>query len=132
MTAMAVNKIVNDPALSAVLEVSDQTRDQAQELLRLVSQARQGRPSAEHQAEIAKQQRHLLTSISHLRGLHRAACISARETKAATSEARHEVDRLDLQLQNLYYEQHHLQGEISACESYEYAAQDWSCTRADA
>lgn len=119
---MAVNKIVNDSTLTAVLQVSDQARDQAQALLRLTDQAREGRPSSELQAELAKQQKHLLTSISHLRGLHRTACISARETKASTLEARQEIDRLHLQLQNLYYEQHHLQGEISACESYEYAA----------
>ncbi|KAM4059659.1 fms-interacting protein [Hirsutella rhossiliensis] len=117
---MAVNKIVNDSTLTAVLQVSDQARDQAQALLSLTDQAREGRPSAELQAEIAKQQKHLLTSISHLRGLHRTACISARETKAVTLEARQEVDRLHLQLQNLYYEQHHLQGEISACESYDH------------
>jgi hypothetical protein len=27
---------------------------------------------------------------------------------------------LHLQLQNLYYEERHLRGEIAACESYEY------------
>jgi len=35
---------------------------------------------------------------------------------------RQEVDKLHLQLQNLYYEQRHLQGEIAACESYEYVS----------
>ena len=118
--AMSVDKIVNESTLVAVLQISDQARDQAHTLLRLTDQARDGRPSAELQAEIAKQQKHLFTSISQLRGLHRTACISARETKTSTSEARQEVDRLHLQLQNLYYEQRHLQGEISACESYEY------------
>lgn len=128
---MAVNNIVNDSTLIAVLQVSDQAREQAHVLLRLADQATESRPSAELQAELAKQQKHLFTSISHLRGLHRTACISARETKAVTSEARQEVDRLHLQLQNLYYEQHHLQGEISACESYEYAAVALvSCPRA--
>ncbi|KJZ77862.1 hypothetical protein HIM_02499 [Hirsutella minnesotensis 3608] len=117
---MSVDKIVTESTLSAVLQISDQARDQAQALLRLVDRAREGRPSAELQAEIAKQQKHLLTSISYLRGLHRTACISARDTKSRTSEARQEVDRLHLQLQNLYYEQHHLQGEISACESYDH------------
>ncbi|EQL00219.1 hypothetical protein G6O67_002624 [Ophiocordyceps sinensis] len=117
---MAVNNIVNDSTLIAVLQVSDQAREQAHVLLRLADQATESRPSAELQAELAKQQKHLFTSISHLRGLHRTACISARETKAVTSEARQEVDRLHLQLQNLYYEQHHLQGEISACESYDH------------
>ncbi|KAK2682939.1 hypothetical protein RAB80_000885 [Fusarium oxysporum f. sp. vasinfectum] len=57
--------------------------------------------------------------MAHLKGLHRNVCFSARETKSQTAESRQEVDRLHLQLQNLYYEQRHLQGEITACESYE-------------
>lgn len=117
---MAIDKIVSEPSLVAVLQISDQARDQAHTLLGLTDEASDSHTSAEMQAEIAKQQKHLFTSVSHLRGLHRNACISARETKAQTAEARQEVDRLHLQLQNLYYEQRHLQGEISACESYEY------------
>ncbi|RDA85774.1 hypothetical protein CP532_6318 [Ophiocordyceps camponoti-leonardi (nom. inval.)] len=112
--------VVSEPSLLSVLQVSDQARDQAQALLRLTDQMRDGRPSAEVQAEIAKQQRNLLSSIAQLRGLHRAACMAARETKSLTSEARQEVDRLHLQLQNLYYEQQHLQGEILACESFDH------------
>ena len=117
---MAIDHIVKETRLVAVLQISDQARDQAAELLQLVDRVGEGRPSAELQAELAKEQKHLFTSISHLRGLHRNACLSARETKAATAEARQEVDRLHLQLQNLYYEQRHLQNEIAACESYEY------------
>lgn len=117
---MSLDAIVSEPGLVAVLQISDQARDQAQALLRLTEEASDSPLSAETQAEIAKQQKHLFTSISHLRGLHRNACISARETKTQTAEARQEVDRLHLQLQNLYYEQRHLQGEIVACESYEY------------
>jgi THO complex subunit 5 len=117
---MAVEKIVTEPSLAAVLQISDQARDQAHALLQLADRASDGRASAEAQAEIAKQQKQLFTNISHLRGLHRSACLSARDTKAQTAEARQEVDRLHLQLQNLYYEQRHLQGEITGCESYEY------------
>lgn len=116
---MAIDKNVSDPSLAAVLQISDQARDQASALLHLVEQASGGRASAEEQAEIAKQHKLLFTSISQLRGLHRGAYFASRETKATTAEARHEVDRLHLQLQNLYYEQRHLQGEIVACESYE-------------
>jgi THO complex subunit 5 len=119
---MAVEKIITEPSLSAVLQISDQARDQAHALLQLADQASDGRATADIQAEIAKQQKQLLTNISHLRGLHRNACLSARDTKAQTAEARQEVDRLHLQLQNLYYEQRHLQGEITGCESYEYAS----------
>lgn len=69
--------------------------------------------------EAARQQKVLLAHLARLRGLHRAACLAARETKAQTAEAKRELDRLHLQLQNLYYEQRHLQGEIAACEGYE-------------
>lgn len=118
---MAIDKIVTEPSLVAVLQVSDQARDQADALVKSSEQAyREGVPSAEDQANIAKQQKLLFTSISHLRGLHRSACFSARETKADTAKTRQAVDHLHLQLQNLYYEQRHLQGEIAACESYEY------------
>jgi THO complex subunit 5 len=44
--------------------------------------------------------------------------MSAREAKEVTSEVRREVDRLHLQLQNLYYEQRHLRGEITACREF--------------
>ena len=116
---MAIDQIVIEPSLLTVLRTSDQARDRAQALLRLTDDDSDARNLAELQAEIAKQQKQLFTSISQLRGLHRNACISARETKSQTAEARQEVDRLHLQLQNLYYEQRHLQGEITACESYE-------------
>ncbi|KAM5356038.1 hypothetical protein ACJ41O_002684 [Fusarium nematophilum] len=121
---MAIDKIVTEPSLVAVLQISDQARDQASSLVNLAERGyNEGPPSAEEQAEVSKQQKLLFTNISHLRGLHRSACLSARETKAETAEARQEVDRLHLQLQNLYYEQRHLQGEIAACESYDHKYQ---------
>lgn len=48
--------------------------------------------------------------------------MSAREAKETTSEVRREVDRLHLQLQNLYYEQRHLRGEINACREFPYVS----------
>lgn len=117
---MAIDKIVSEPSLVAVLQISDQARDQANTLVNLIDSAGDRLTSADSQADVAKQQKLLFTNIAHLRGLHRNACFSARETKTETAEARQEVDRLHLQLQNLYYEQRHLQGEITACESYEY------------
>jgi len=110
---MAVNEIVNEPALKKALEVSSSTRDQAIALLDLVS------TSDPTQLQISKQQKLLVAYLAQLRGLHRDAHVGARETKAQTAEMRQEVDKLHLQLQNLYYEQRHLQGEITACESYE-------------
>ena len=118
---MAVDNIVTDPSLRLALETSGQTREQAIALLDLVSNSNPtSSPSNEFQLQISKQQKLLLTYLAQLRGLHRDAHVGARETKALTAEARQEVDKLHLQLQNLYYEQRHLQGEIAACEGYEY------------
>ena len=120
IVAMAVDDIVSEPALKLALETSKLTREQAIALLDLVSTHPSTSPAdREFQVEVSKQQKLLLTYLAQLRGLHRDAHVGARETKAMTAEARQEVDRLHLQLQNLYYEQRHLQGEITACESYE-------------
>lgn len=118
---MAIDKIVTDPALRLALETTAQTREQAIALLDLVSShPPASEASQDFQIQISKQQKLLLTYLAQLRGLHRDALVGARETKALTAEARQEVDKLHLQLQNLYYEQRHLQGEIIACESYEF------------
>lgn len=119
---MAIDQIVTEPSLGAVLQIAAHARDQAADLLTLLSdtiQSDAGSLTPEAQANVLKQQKLMFTNIAHLRGLHRVANLEARETKASTAEARQEVDRLHLQLQNLYYEQRHLGGEISACESYE-------------
>lgn len=114
---MAIDKLVQEPGLTAVLNVSDQARQQAETLLALLAES--GDNSPESQSAIANQQKLLLAHVAQLRGLHRRAYHTARDIKGTTADARHEVDRLHLQLQNLYYEQRHLQGEIVACESYE-------------
>ncbi|KAH8676707.1 Fms-interacting protein-domain-containing protein [Tricladium varicosporioides] len=120
---MAVDEIVTNPSLKMALEISKQTRDQAIQLLELASSQSPSPLSQEFQLQISKQQKLLLTYLAQLRGYHRDAHVGARETKALTAEARQEVDRLHLQLQNLYYEQRHLQGEIAACESYDHKYQ---------
>lgn len=120
---MAVEDIVYDDALRNALEASSQTREQAIALLDLVSsQSSTSPPPQDFAIQVSKQQKLLITYLAQLRGLHRDAHVGARETKAMTAEARQEVDKLHLQLQNLYYEQRHLQGEITACDSYEYGA----------
>lgn len=117
---MAVSKIITEKTLKQALETSSVTRQQAVSLCDFVANLPPAPPSAETLLQISKQQKVLIANLALLRGLHRDAHIGARETKALTAEARQEVDRLHLQLQNLYYEQQHLAGEIEACESYEY------------
>ncbi|CAH0049946.1 unnamed protein product, partial [Clonostachys solani] len=120
---MAIDKLVTEPKLLSALEISDETRDQANTLIDLIENYADEPMTAAQKTEMAKHQTLIFTNIAHLRGLHRYACISARETKATTAEARQEVDRLHLQLQNLYYEQRHLQNELSSCESFDHKYQ---------
>lgn len=118
---MTIDSIVTDPALRSFLQTSQHAREQALGLAdRLAAASADATLTPDQRTELSKEQKLLNTNLSHLRGLHRAACLGARDTKAQTAEARQEVDVLHLQLQNLYYEQRHLQGEISACESFEY------------
>lgn len=117
---------VPDPLLRTALETSRSARENALALVDIVGQASAAagdNSPLPHEAlvEISKQQKLMISYIAQLRGLHRSAHFRARETKTQTAEARHEVDVLHLQLQNLYYEQRHLEGEISSCESFEYA-----------
>jgi THO complex subunit 5 len=125
---MTIDTHITDPALASVLEMSRAAREQAQTLVDLVDQVTaananaNGTLPADALIELSKQQKLLNTTLAQLRGLHRAAHFRARETKSLTAEARHEVDVLHLQLQNLYYEQRHLEGEIAACEGFEYAS----------
>jgi len=118
---MANDQIVTDLKLATVLEVSQNARAQAQALADIFAEelASPSPPTGERAFEIAKQQKLLNANLANVRGLHRAALFGARDTKAQTAEYKQEVDKLHLQLQNLYYEQRHLQGEIMACESYE-------------
>lgn len=119
---MTIDTIVTDPSLRSFLQTSQNAREQALGLAdHLAVSSRPDAPplALEQQLALSKEQKLLNTNISSLRGLHRAAYMGARDTKTLTAEARQEVDVLHLQLQNLYYEQAHLQGEIAACESYE-------------
>lgn len=120
----APDGIVTDPKVSAVLDASHDARDQALSLVDIIAATGPlDNASAETQAEVSKQQKLLITNFAKLRGLHRNAHLGSRHTKQETAGARLEVDRLHLQLQNLYYEQRHLQGEITACESYDHTYQ---------
>ncbi|KAH6853389.1 Fms-interacting protein-domain-containing protein [Chaetomium sp. MPI-CAGE-AT-0009] len=124
---MTIDDHITDPSLASAVETSGAAREQAQALVDLVAQAiaanTNGPLPADALTEISKQQKLLNTNLAHLRGLHRAAHFRARETKSQTAEARHEVDVLHLQLQNLYYEQRHLEGEIAACEGFDHTYQ---------
>lgn len=114
--------IVTDLYLQSVLATSLDTREQCMNLINLVEAnaiVASGTPSSEIQLDLSKQQRLLYSHLGRLRELNRNAILKVRDTKQTTAEARQEIDRLHLQLQNLYYEERHLRGEITACDSYE-------------
>lgn len=114
--------IVTDSYLQSVIATSLHTREKCMNLIDLVEAnaiAASQTPSVAVQLDISKQQRLLFSHLGQLRQLNRNAILKVRNTKQTTAEARQEIDRLHLQLQNLYYEERHLRGEIAACDSYE-------------
>jgi len=117
----AASTIIADPALLRVLDAAEQARSQCLALLDLLDArtATETGPTRDIELELSKQRQQLNSYLAQVRGLNRAAILSVRQTKQSTAEARSEVDTLLLQLQNLYYEQRHLRGEIAACEGYE-------------
>ncbi|KAF2499290.1 hypothetical protein BU16DRAFT_453660 [Lophium mytilinum] len=123
---MTADEIVTDPFLRSVLVKADEARKQCLVLLDLLDQhpRNPGSPTPkEVELEISKQQQLLNAYLIQARNLNRRAIFSTRQTKQTTAEARHEIDTLHLQLQNLYYEQRHLRGEIGACEGYDHTYQ---------
>ncbi|KAL8691446.1 MAG: hypothetical protein Q9218_003329 [Villophora microphyllina] len=121
---MASRDIVQDPFLRSVLDASSHARQKCMDLVDLAE--RSALPtsrtlSGTTKDQLSHQQRQLNADLGSLRESSREAIFEVRGTKQSTAEARQEIDRLHLQLQNLYYEERHLRGEISACESYEYA-----------
>ena len=116
---METDSTITDAFLQSVLETTRASQDQCLKLLDH-SQAELGESPADGELpDLSKQQKALNMYMARLRGLNRSTVRRVRDTKQETSEARAEVDTLHLHLQNLYYEQRHLRGEIAACEGYE-------------
>ncbi|KAI9884639.1 MAG: hypothetical protein M1823_003559 [Watsoniomyces obsoletus] len=114
--------IVTDSYLHSVLDVSALTHEQCVKLSDLAAASTE-RPS---RGDFAKQQKLLHAYISQLRTLNFEAILQVRQSKQATADARQEVDRLYLQLQNLDYQQLYLRMEIAACEAYDHKYQHLS------
>ncbi len=117
---MTADTHITDPLLLSVLHSAAQARQQSLAILHLIDSlhASATPPTDDTLLHLSKQHKILNTHLAHLRGLNRQAILGVRNTKSETSEARQEIDTLHLQLQNLYYEQRHLRGEIAACEDY--------------
>ena len=119
---------VQDPLLRSTLASAAQTRQQSLSILDFLDQQPATTSShlsdptndafAASQLELSRHQKLLNANLARLRRQHRASVFNARDTKQNTAEAKSEIDSLHLQLQNLFYEQRHLRGEIGACEDY--------------
>lgn len=119
--------LVTDASLQSVLAAADLARTQSLAILDLLDAHHASSSTTDadpdptaQQLELSTQQKKLTAYLAQLRGLNRKAVLGVRSTKQETGEARQEIDALHLQLQNLYYEQRHLRGEIAGCEDYEY------------
>ncbi|KAI9665007.1 MAG: hypothetical protein M1821_006455 [Bathelium mastoideum] len=119
------DEIVTDPVLRSVLDSAERARQQCLEITNLLEQHKATPTTSPRdlQLELSKHQKQLFGHLAQVRSLNRDALYGARATKAETAEARQEIDAMHLQLQNLYYEQRHLIGEIEACQSYDHKYQ---------
>ena len=128
---MAAADIIKDATLRSVIEAAEQAQQQCNTMLDFLDKhvtstsTLQPSPSTastyeEIETAFSKHQKVLFAHLSQVRGRNRKAIMGVRQTKQATAEARQEIDTLHLQLQNLYYEQQYLKGEIASCEAYEY------------
>ncbi|KAF1824251.1 fms interacting protein [Dissoconium aciculare CBS 342.82] len=119
---MTTEQLVTDPALLEVLNAAIEARKQC---LQIIDELGLQSQSAGTDLEAAnfRMRKQMNAKLATLRGLNRKAVLGVRSTKQETTEARQEIDSLHLQLQNLYYEQRHLRGEIAACEDYDHKYQ---------
>lgn len=128
---MAVDDVITSPLLIPTLTTARTTLAQTLKLIDLLSANASAPTSQSLQTTVTSHQKHLLALLAKLRLQTRRAAYLARTTKSETAEARKEVDNLLLQLQNLYYEQRHLLGEIAACEDYGHAFRELPLVEVD-
>ncbi|EKG14654.1 THO complex subunit 5 [Macrophomina phaseolina MS6] len=131
---MTAADIITDPDLRAVLDAASLAQQQCDALLALLAEhplPATGKNPADGQLllppdvaeSVSTAQKKLHAHLAAVRNRNRKALLSVRSTKHSTADARHEVDTLHLALQNLYYEQRHLESEIKACQEYEHPYQ---------
>lgn len=114
MEAAPAHPIINDPFLLSILQTSAKAREQAFDILSAIEDGATA-------LDLSAQQKILYAHLANLRGQNRRLAHVVRATKSSTAESRTDVDTLHLSLQNLYYEEQHLLGEIEACDSYPHA-----------
>ncbi|BFZ62706.1 hypothetical protein YB2330_003816 [Saitoella coloradoensis] len=101
--------ILKDSSLIEFLELTQELRSLCHRVL--------SSPSSDATQQ-ARDRRTAMTFLTRLRQLNRSAQLQSRAAKQTTAEAKHELDRAHLGLQNLYYEHQHFLSEIAQCEDY--------------
>lgn len=64
--------------------------------------------------------RKILVELVELRSMNWEAQERVNAVKDATSQEKQSVDRIQLDIQNIYYQQKHLRSEIDRCEDFRY------------
>lgn len=118
--SMIAEQTITDSGLLQTLRAAQETRKQCLETIALFDEHSRASTNIDLDEAILQQERRLNAHLAVLRGLNRKAVLGVRPVKQETNEARQEIDGLHLQLQNLYYEQRHLRGEIRSAESYDH------------
>jgi len=77
---------------------------------------RQAEPSSDAETYLIQ----ALPLFAQLKALHRQTSIKTIGARASTADARNKMDGAQLDLQNLMYQQQHLEQEIVKCEKYEF------------
>lgn len=119
-----VRPLVTDPQLRSVIDTADQATQYALQLLHLLENnfPENAEPTTAVNPSVSEESRDLQTKLAYtlaiVRKGHRDASLEVRNTKQGTADARHEIDTLQLHLQNLLYEERHLISEINAADSY--------------
>ncbi|KAJ8611573.1 hypothetical protein MRB53_037876 [Persea americana] len=133
--------LIKDPFLLSILTTASLLRAQTLSLLDLTSASASASTSTSiptHDTEdtdtdpaptsasatITSSRAKVIAYMARLRAQNRQLAHAIRATKAQTASSRSEIDTLHLALQNLYYEQRHLQSEIAACEGYPHTYRD--------
>lgn len=101
--------------------MAEAATQQQQRLITLANKLllhRQNEPSADATQFLMQ----ALPLFAQLKALHRDTCIQSLQARSSTNEARVKMDRAQLELQNLIYQQQHLEAEIIKCNEYESAA----------
>ncbi|KAI9869854.1 MAG: hypothetical protein M1823_008931, partial [Watsoniomyces obsoletus] len=88
---MGIDNLNMDDLLQPLLKTSQSVLAQSQSMIDWLQQyGNTTTPSLDLQLELAQQQKVMHTYLTKLRGLHRKAMFSARDTKQLTAEARQE------------------------------------------